>query len=58
MNNVVDIESNIPHIVQEVICVQCCYRWISTAPKDLLLKDYECLNCGHGYVIKTGQELE
>lgn len=46
-----------PHVVQEVICVKCCTRWIAVAPKTLLLKNYECNNCGKGYVIKTGQEI-
>lgn len=55
--NVVNIDEMRPHVVQEVICIQCCCRWIATAPVDLLLKNYECELCGHGYVIKTGQDL-
>lgn len=57
MDNVEHIDDFRPHVVQEVICVQCGSRWISVAPTSLLLKDYECKNCGVGYVIKTGQEL-
>lgn len=57
MDNVVNLDDNRHHIVQEVICVQCCHRWIACAPESLLLKDYECGDCGFGYVIKTGQDL-
>ena len=57
MDNIHDINENTPHIVQEVICLHCCHRWIACAPVDVLLKDYECASCGRGYVIKTGQEL-
>lgn len=59
MNNVSYIEDyrKIPHVVQEVICVKCCTRWIAVAPTSLLLKEYECDRCGKGYIIKTGQEI-
>lgn len=57
MSNIIDINANIPHVTQEVICVQCCKRWIALAPEDLLLKNYECPDCGYGYIIKTGQPL-
>lgn len=58
MNNVISINKNAPHVVREVICVKCCRRWISVAPVDLLLKDYECPNCGKSEtVIATGQEF-
>ena len=47
-----------PHITHEVICVKCCSQWIAVAPERLLLKNYECKNCGKGFVIKTGQALD
>ena len=50
------IEANMPHKVSEVICVKCGKRWISVRPKDTLLKDIVCMNCGCGYVIETGEE--
>ena len=58
MDNVIDINKNTPHIVSEVICIQCCKRWISVRPEETLLKDIECLDCGQGAVIETGQLLE
>lgn len=57
-NNVIDIEANLSHNVTEFICVKCGKRWIGVYPSSTLLKDLECENCGKGYVIKTGQELE
>lgn len=44
--------------VSEVICVKCGKRWISVRPKDTLLKDIVCMNCGCGYVIETGEEMK
>lgn len=57
-SNIIDINSNTLHVVQEVICVKCCFRWIACAPSLVHLKEYECTNCGAGYVIKTGQPLD
>ncbi len=57
MGDVVDIEEQMPHVVREVICVRCCTRWVSVAPQATRLKDYECQNCGSGYIICTGQEI-
>ncbi len=54
---VIPIEVNTPHKVSEVICVKCGKRWISVRPKDTLLKDIVCMNCGCGYVIETGEEM-
>jgi hypothetical protein len=56
-------EEHTPHIVQEVVCLKCLYRWIAVRPKGVMLKDLKCANlsflCGRtGYVIATGQELE
>ena len=47
-----------PHEVSEVICVKCGKRWISVRQAGMLLKDIDCPNCGKGYVIKTGQDLD
>lgn len=58
VDNIIDINANSPHVSQEVICVQCHHRWIACAPVELWLKNYECPDCGHGYVIKTGQPLD
>ena len=55
---VIPIEEKMPHVVSEVICVKCGHRWISVRPQHTLLKDLECPNCGQGFVIETGQELE
>lgn len=46
------------HTVSEVICVKCGRRWISVRPSNLLLKDIECPDCGTGYVINTGQDID
>lgn len=56
--SIIPIEQNEPHTVSEVICVKCDKRWIAVRPSDVLLKELECSNCGQGYVIETGQELE
>lgn len=58
MGEVINIEVNIPHIVAELICVKCGKRWIGVWPETTPLRDLECENCGAGYVIKTGQDLE
>lgn len=58
MGKIVDIEKLIPHTVSEVICVKCLKRWLAVRPQSVLLKKIECPNCGRGYVIETGQELE
>lgn len=56
--NVTDINENKPHCVAELICVRCGKRWIGVYPEKTWLKDLECENCGPGFVIKTGQDLE
>lgn len=51
-------EEHTPHIVQEVVCLKCLFRWIAVRPQTTWLKELEC-KCGNkGYVIATGQELE
>lgn len=52
------IEEKMEHTVSEVICVKCCNRWIAVRPSMTKLKEIQCPNCGAGYVIETGQELE
>ena len=54
----IPINKNEPHEVSEVICVKCGKRWISVRQVGTLLKDIDCPNCGKGYVIKTGQDLD
>ena len=44
--------------VSEVICINCCKRWIAVRPIETLLKELECPNCGDGYVIETGQVFD
>lgn len=58
MSNIINIEANLPHTISEVICLKCLYRWISVRPSEIWLKNIECPNCGHGYVIETGQSME
>lgn len=55
---IIYFEDYLPHTVSEVICVKCGHRWISVRPDRTLLKDIECANCGKGYVIETGQNIE
>lgn len=46
-------------VSSELICVRCGFRWISTRPDALRLKEIECPACKtKGYVIETGEELE
>lgn len=58
MSNIINIEANLPHAISEVICLKCLHRWISVRPIETRLKNIECPNCGHGYVIETGQSME
>ena len=58
MGRVLSIDENKPHVVSEVICVKCGKRWISVRPCKVLLKELECPNCGPGFVIETGEDLD
>ncbi len=59
MGTVVSMEENMPHVVSEVICVNCKHRWIDVRPEKLWLKQLECPNCKEvGYVIETGQIID
>ena len=55
---IVQLDEYRPHKVSEVICVRCGKRWISVRPAGTLLKEIECPECGEGFVIETGEELE
>ena len=47
------------HIVQEVICLKCFYRWVAVRPVGTLLKDLECPSCNKvWYVIGTGEPID
>ena len=58
VGTITSIDANMPHDVSEVICIRCGKRWISVRPYTVLLKDIECPNCGAGFVIETGQDME
>lgn len=55
---IIDINQNKPHCAAELICVRCGKRWVGVWPEKTLLKELECENCGSGFVIKTGQDME
>lgn len=57
VNQVVPIESAMPHKVSEVICIRCHKRWIAVRPEITKLSDLECENCGAGFVIETGEDI-
>ena len=59
MNKIINFEDNLPHLVQEVICLKCLHRCISVRPEGTLLKKLECPCCGQtGYTIATGEEVD
>ena len=58
MSKVISIDENKPHKVSEVICVKCGNRWIAARPKEARLKQLECRECGIGFAIETGEEME
>ena len=56
---IINIDRNLPHLVEETMCVKCFYRWIDVRQESLWLKDCECPNCHEkGYVICTGQIIQ
>jgi len=55
--SIIPIEEGMEHIVAETICVKCWERGIAVYPEFVHLKDLECENCGPGYVILTGENL-
>lgn len=58
MGKIINIEENRPHKVSEVMCVKCFRRWIAVRPVGVLLKEMDCPNCGSGFIIETGEEIE
>lgn len=58
MNNVEYIEKNLPHYVSEIVCIKCLKRWIAVRPLFVKLKDIHCDNCGDGFAIETGENIE
>jgi hypothetical protein len=56
--NVVDINKNLPHRVSTVVCLKCYRRWVAVRPTTVPLKELECDDCGAGYVIETGEQVE
>ena len=51
-------EMPFPHIVQEVICINCNKRFINVRPTAVWLKECECPKCNQaGFLIATGQDL-
>lgn len=58
MRDIVDIDSNRPHTVSELICLRCYKRWIAVYPTYSNLINFQCPKCGEvGFVINTGQEI-
>lgn len=52
------VEDKTPHLVAELICLNCHHRWIGVWPETLLLKDITCPHCeSTGTIITTGQQL-
>lgn len=57
--SVIPFESNMPHLISELICLDCKYRYIGVRPEGVLLKNLECPNCKQvGFIICTGQEID
>lgn len=52
-------EENMPHLVQETVCLKCLYRWLDVRPEWTFLRQLECPGCGEtGYVIATGEIID
>lgn len=59
MSEVISFEENIPHRVEELICINCKNRWINVSPVGLLLKKMICPYCEQeGFVINTGEYMD
>jgi hypothetical protein len=56
--NIIDFEDGLPHKMSWVICLKCLKRWLAVRPQKTKLVDLECSNCGPGYVIETGEEMD
>lgn len=58
MNKISHIEEAVDHILQELICINCKYRFLDLSPSTLWLKQLECPNCKEtGYLINTGEVI-
>jgi hypothetical protein len=56
-SKIIDINENKPHKISIVICLKCFQRWIAVRPISTKLTELECSNCGQGYVIETGENI-
>ena len=54
----IELDAYRPHKVSELICVKCGKRFIGCRPEGTRLKDIACEECGPGYIIETGEELD
>ena len=52
------IDKNVWHKTSIVICLKCFKRWVAVRPMGTKLINLECKNCGQGFVIETGEEIE
>jgi len=53
MGKIENIEKNLPHYAEEVMCIKCLKRYMCVWPVGVALKKLECENCGSGYIIRT-----
>lgn len=59
MGEVVDIESNLPHIVEELMCINCKFRYIGVRSIRLKLINIVCPSCNQsGFIISTGELID
>ena len=57
MGKIIDINEHEMYRTEETICIKCFHRAITVYPESVLLKDLECIKCGTGYIILTGESL-
>lgn len=58
-DNVIDIDCFKPHYTNELICINCKYRWIGVYKCKTALNDLICPKCKKsGFVILTGQVFD
>ena len=56
MARVYNFEEGLDHIVSELICINCKFRFLDLRTFKSWLKDLECPNCKQtGYLIETGE---
>jgi len=52
-------DSQEPHKVSEVVCLNCKHRWIAVRHVKTLLKELQCPHRGcRGFAIETGEIME